>query len=317
MKVLVTGATGFVGTALIKRMGHENFHVRAAVLADERTDLLPGAVEKVVVQPLSNTAEYAGALHGIDVVVHLAARVHVMDEHAADPLAEFRRVNVAGTERLARQAAGAGVRRFVFVSSVKVNGEGRPAPYTENDPPLPEDPYGISKREAEDVLRRVERETGLEVVIIRPPLVYGPGVKANFLNLLKIIQRGIPLPLGYIRNRRSLIGLGNLVDAIVLCAHHPRAGGNTYLVCDGEDVSTPELVRRIAAACGRPSRLFPFPLTLMRLAGTMSGKRVEVDRLAGSLQVDSSKIQRELGWKPPFTLEQGLAETAEWFLKKF
>lgn len=316
MNVLVTGATGFVGTALLERLGRETCQVRVAVLAEERTDHLPETVEKVVVQPLSDMTEYADALRGIDVVIHLAARVHVMNEDAADPLAEFRRVNVAGTETLARQAAAAGVRRLVFLSSVKVNGEGRGEPYTEDDPPAPEDPYGVSKQEAEDVLRQVAADTGLEVVIIRPPLVYGPGVKANFRRLLETVRRGIPLPLACIHNSRSLVGLGNLVDAVTVCATHPRAAGQTFLVSDGEDVSTPELVRRIAASFGRPPRLFPVPLSLMRLAGTLTGKRAAVDRLAGSLTVDSSKIRRELGWQPPFTMEQGLAETAEWFSKK-
>ncbi len=314
MNVLVTGATGFVGTALLKRMGHENFNVRAAVLAGEQTSHLPSAVEKALVQPLSNTAEYADALRGIDIVVHLAARVHVMNEHAVDPLAEYRMANVSGTERLARQAASAGVRRLVFLSSAKVNGEGRPALYTEDDPPSPEDPYSISKREAEDALRRVERETGLEVVIIRPPLVYGPGVKANFRRLLEMVVRGIPLPLGCIRNRRSLIGLGNLADAIVVCSIHQRAAGNTYLVSDGDAISTPELVRQIAAALGRPARLFPLPLMLMRLAGVMTGKGASVERISGSLMVDSGKIRRELNWEPPLSMAQGLAETADWFL---
>jgi len=317
MNILVTGATGFVGTALLKRLGCENCHVRAAVLAGERTNHLPATVETVVVPSLSETTEYADALRGIDVVVHLAARVHVMDEDAVDPLAQFRRVNVAGTERLARQAATAGVRRLVFLSSVKVNGEGRPMPYTEDDPPAPEDPYGVSKREAEAMLRQVAADTCLESVIIRPPLVYGPGVKANFRRLLETVRRGIPLPLACIRNRRSLIGLGNLVDAVTACATHPRAAGNSYLVSDGEDVSTPELVRMVAAAFGRPARLFPVPLLLMRLAGTMTGKGAAVDRLVGSLTVDISKIHRELGWQPPFTMQQGVAETAEWFRKQF
>jgi nucleoside-diphosphate-sugar epimerase len=296
-----------------------------------------------VVPSLPDTAGYAELMRGVELVVHLAARVHVMDEKAVNPLEEFRKVNVAGTEQLARQAAAAGVRRLVFMSSVKVNGEGGSgkrevasgkrqagsgkreagsgrqggiSPYTEDDPPAPEDPYGVSKQEAEDVLRRVARETGLEVVIIRAPLVYGPGVKANFLQLMRTVHRGIPLPVGCIHNRRSLIGLGNLVDAVIACVKHPNAAGNTFLVCDDDDVSTPELVRRIAAALGRQARVFPVPLALLRLAGAVIGKRAAVDRLVGSLTVDTGKIRRELGWKPPFTMEQGLRETAEWVVRQ-
>ena len=317
MNVLVTGATGFVGSALINRLICENFDLRAAVLSEECIEHLPAAVETVVVKPLSEATDYTDALRDRDVVIHLAARVHVMEEDAADPLAEFRRVNVAGTERLARQAAAAGVRRLVFLSSVKVNGERREASYTEDDAPAPEDPYGVSKQEAEEILRQVSAETNLEVVIIRPPLVYGPGVKANFRRLLETVYRGVPLPLACLRNKRSFIGLSNLVDAVVLCATLPQAAGNSYLVSDGEDVSTPELVRMIATALGRPARLFPVPLALMRLAGALAGKGAAVDRLAGSLTVDPSKIRRELGWQPPFTMEQELAKTAEWFRKLY
>jgi len=313
MKVLVTGATGFVGTALLKRLVREHSTVRAVTLEGENADHLPASVERAVVSPLPNATGYAERLLGMDVVVHLAARVHIMNEHVADPLEEFRKVNVAGTEQLARKAAAAGVRRLVFMSSVKVNGEGKPTPYTEDDLPTPEDPYGVSKREAEDVLRKVAKETGLEAVIIRAPLVYGPGVKANFLQLMRTVWRGIPLPVGGIHNHRSLIGLGNVVDAIIAGATNPKAAGKTFLVCDGDDVSTPELVCRIAAALGRPARVFSVPLPLMRLAGTMTGRRAAVARLTGSLTVDAGKIRRELGWKPPFTMEQGLSETAEWF----
>ena len=316
MKILVTGATGFVGTALINRLGREGFMVRAAVLAGEKTDHLPASAEKIMAPPLPDMTGYAELLRGTDAVVHLAARVHIMQDGAADPLTEFRKVNVTGTERLARLAAATGVRRMVFLSSVKVHGEGRAAPYTETDPLFPIDHYGVSKQEAEDALRRVAAETGLEVVIIRPPLVYGPGVKANFLKLLKTVRMGIPLPFGCIRNRRSLIGLGNLVDAVLACACHPKATGNTYLVSDGEDVSTPELARRIASALGCPARVVPVPMAIMHLAGMLTGKRAEVARLAGSLTVDTGKIRRDLGWRPPFTMEQGLAETADWLSKQ-
>jgi len=205
------------------------------------------------------------------------------------------------------------VKRLVFLSSVKVNGEGRLNPYTETDEPKPEDPYGVSKHEAEEILRKVAAETGLEVVIIRPPLVYGPGVKANFLRLLRVADCGVTLPLGSINNKRSFVYLGNLVDAIAVCMKHPGAAGQTYLVSDGEDVSTPELIRRVALSLGKPARLLPFPPGMLHLAGRLSGNSDAVERLIGSLQVDSSKLRRELGWHPPFTMEQGLKETAEWY----
>jgi nucleoside-diphosphate-sugar epimerase len=263
-----------------------------------------------------------------------------MDDPAADPLTEFRTVNVEGTAQLAREAAKAGVRRLVFISSIKVNGEENSTPYTPDSPPNPSDPYGISKWEAEQALRKIEAETGLEVVVIRPTLVYGPGVKANFLNMMKIISRGIPLPLASITNRRSLIYVGNLVDALTICAKHPAAAGQTYLLSDGEDVSTPELIRRVAHALKVPARQFSFPTSLMRMAGKIldgnfglfkskTEKTIQnlefktqnrftgaVNRLTGSLTVDSSKIRRELGWVPPFTMDEGLAETAGWFKNK-
>jgi nucleoside-diphosphate-sugar epimerase len=315
MNVLITGATGFVGSALIKRLENDDCCIRALVRTGKPFVHLAAAIEQVAVQPLSDKTEFGHALDKIDVVVHLAARTHVIKESIADPLSEYRAINKAGTERLARQAAEAGVKRMVFLSSVKVNGEGRPEPYTEIDLPLPNDPYSISKREAEESLKKVEAETGLEVVVIRPPLVYGPGVKANFLRLMQIIERGFPLPLASVRNLRSLIYIGSLVDAISVCMVHPKSAGQTYLVSDGEDLSTPELIRRLSFAMGRSARLLPFPPTLMRLAGTILGKGAAVNRLLGTLSIDSTKIRRELGWQSPFTMKQGLAETAKWFRK--
>lgn len=314
MNIFITGATGFVGTALIKRLLRENTQLTAAVLAGEDTGHLSAAVAPVTVEPLSDSSDYSTALQNVDTVIHLAARVHVMQEIVVDPLLEFRKINVEGTAQLAREAAKAGVKRLVFISSIKVNGEETCTPYTQHSPPIPSDPYGVSKWEAEQALRKIEAETGLEVVIIRPTLVYGPGVKANFLNMMKIISRGLPLPLASITNKRSLIYVGNLVDALAICSTHPAAAGKTYLVSDGEDVSTPELIRRVAKALDVPPRLFPVPLSLMRLAGKLTGKSAAVNRLAGSLTVDSSKIRRELGWKPPFTMEEGLRETAKSFL---
>lgn len=315
MKLLMTGATGFVGASLIQRLLQENFRLVAAVMDGEATGHLPTSVERVIVQPLSESSDYTNALQQVDVVIHLAARVHIMQDTATDPLQEFRRVNLHGTERLARQAAQAGVRRFVYVSSVKVHGEETETPYREDSPLAPLDPYGTSKAEAEAALRHIAEETGLEVVVVRPPLVYGPGVKANFRQLMRVVSRGVPLPFASIRNKRSLIFVGNLADALACCAIHPDAAGQTYLLSDGEDVSTPELIRRVASALGRSARLFPFPPQVMGVAGRMLGKSAAVERLVGSLQVDSSKIKGELGWKPPFTLERGMKKTADWFLK--
>jgi nucleoside-diphosphate-sugar epimerase len=317
MNVLITGATGFVGRFLCFRALAEGWSVRGTMLASESPASLVTVVEPVVINPLGSDTFWGAALAGVDTVLHLAARVHIMDDPLADPLAEFRRVNVEGTAHLAQEAAKAGVKRFVFISSIKVNGEESPTPYTTESSPMPSDPYGISKWEAEQALRNIEAETGLEVVILRPTLVYGPGVKANFLNLMKILSNGIPLPLASVTNKRSLIYVGNLVDALATCAIHPAAAGNTYLVSDGEDVSTPDLIRRIAAALGVPARLFSVPISLMRLAGVVTGKNDAVKRLQGSLTVDISKIRRELNWQPPFTMEEGLRETAGWFKKVY
>lgn len=314
--IFITGATGFVGSALIKRLLQENARLTAAVLTGEDAGHLPTEVERVTVEPLSDSSDYTAALRHADIVIHLAARVHIMQDTAADPLQEFRKVNCHGTERLAQQAVNAGVRRFVFASTVKVHGEETIKPYCEDSPLTPLDFYGISKLEAEVALQRISAETRLEVVVVRSPLVYGPGVKANFLRFMSAIYRGIPLPFASISNNRSLINVDNLVDALTCCATDPNAAGQTYLVSDGQDVSTPELIRLMASALGRPSRLWPFPPALMFLAGKVFGKSQTVERLLGSLQVDSSKIRKELGWIPPLTMQQGLEKTAEWFKKQ-
>lgn len=312
--VLITGANGFVGQSLCRRMASDSWHVRGTIRSAEQTAGLFAGVEVVHIKSIGADTDWSDAMTGVNAVVHLAARVHMMNDVAAEPLAAFRQVNVAGTERLARMAAAHGVKRFVYISSIKVNGEGALTPYIEQTAEAPQDPYGVSKWEAEQALRKIAKETGLEVVILRPPLVYGPGVKANFLSLFKIVERGIPLPLDSINNRRSFIYLGNLVDAIVTCVTHPEAAGQTYLVSDGQDVSTPELIRRVAAALGRTARLFPFPPSLMRFAGKFFGKSDAVDRFVSPLTIDSSKLHRELGWKPPYTMEEGLKETARWYM---
>lgn len=331
MRVLVTGASGFIGQALCKALVKSSHSVRRAVRAGTSNDKngylhTSGRAVDLVVTENHEVAEtiaigsigpetnWADALTGVETVVHLAARVHVLKERARNPLAEFHLVNVAGTERLARMAASAGVRRLVYVSSIKVNGERtHESPFRENDTPEPQDAYGLSKWEAEQALLKIAAETGLEVVIVRPPLVYGPGVGGNFLRMMNWINRGIPLPLGSIRNSRSLIYLGNLVDALVTCVTHPRAAGMTFLVSDGEDVSTPELIRRLAQVMERRSRVFPFPPALLRLAGLLTGKSAEVERLLSSLRVDSSKIRGKLQWTPSFSMTQGLRETAAWY----
>ena len=301
--VLVTGATGFVGRALCRQMMAAGHALIPAVRSKA------GFPNEVVVGDIESSTDWRLLLAGCDAVVHLAARAHVMAETAQNPLALYRAVNTDATLNLARQAAEAGVKRFVFISTVKVNGEGRDAPYREADVPAPADAYAISKWEAEQGLRRIARETGLEVVILRPPLVYGPGVKANFLRLMQLIQKDWPLPLGAIRNRRSLLYLGNLVDAIRLCVEHPAAAGQTFLLDDGEAVSTPELIRAVAHAMGRTARLPAVPVRVTEFAGVLFGKRAAVARLTGSLWVDSSSIRSRLNWTPPYSMEAGLAAT--------
>lgn len=307
--ILVTGASGFVGRILCDALAASGRKPRRAVRAPD-----PAFPEAIAVGDIGSDIGWHAALEGVRDVVHLAARTHVLRETAPDALAEYRRVNVAGTERLARAAAARGVRRLIFLSSVKVNGESTGArPYAEDDAPRPEDPYGISKWEAEQALGRIAAETGLEVAVLRPPLVYGPGVKGNFLRLMNLVSRGVPLPLAAIENRRSLLYAGNLADAIIQALASPRAAGRTYLVDDGEDVSTPHLVRALAHSLGVRPRLVPVPLAALRFAATLAGRRAEFRRLAGSLQVDSSRIRRELGWAPRFSLAQGLEQTARWY----
>ena len=315
--ILVTGANGLVGTHVVRQLLARGRDVACAVRDTAAGAMLTQARRITAVGVVGPATDWSAALDGVSCVVHLAARTHVLRETAADPLAEYRGINVAATEHLARAAAARGVKRLVFASSVKVNGEGGGTPpYREEDAPRPEDAYGVSKWEAEQALARVAAETGLETVVLRPPLVYGAGVKGNFLRLMRAVAAGTPLPLGAIRNRRSYIYAGNLADAIGLATGASPAGNKTYLVSDGEDLSTPDLARALAAALGVKSRIVSFPLPLLTLAATIAGRGAEISRLAGSLQVDSSRIRRELDWRPPYTLAQGLEQTAQWYRER-
>lgn len=313
MKIMVTGASGFVGRALCAELINRGQSVRAAIRAQANMDVIGCEVTRI--SEISADTDWTDALSDVSTVIHLAARVHVMRDSAQDPLEEFRRVNVAGTEKLARSAVARGVKRLVYVSSIKVNGEAtnEAGRFTESDEPSPQDPYGVSKMEAERSLMDIAKETGLEVVIVRPPLVYGAGVKGNFAQMLKVLQKGVPLPLATVYNKRSLIYVGNLVDALIVCASHPAAAGRTYLVCDGDDISTPDLLRQLGVAMNHPARLFGFPPVWLRLAGKLVRRSDQVERLLGSLCVDSGKIRSELHWRPPYTLQKGLHDTGRSF----
>ncbi|MBV6661204.1 SDR family oxidoreductase [Pseudomonas yamanorum] len=307
--VFLTGATGFVGSALLRRLVADSFSVTAAVRSKTLLDL--DGVVTVPFQSFENT-HWSSSLTGIDVVIHCAARVHVMNDNETDPLSAFRKVNVEGTLHLARQSAEAGVKRFIFISSIKVNGEGTPLarPYTADDRPEPADPYGISKMEAENGLRELAVITGMEVVIIRPVLVYGPGVKANFLSMMRWLDRGVPLPFGAINNARSLVALDNLVDLIITSLTHPSAANQTFLASDGEDLSTTQLLRRMANALGKPTRLLPVPSWMLSAVAIMLGKKSLSHRLCGSLRADIRKNMTLLNWAPPVSVDEALKAAA-------
>jgi nucleoside-diphosphate-sugar epimerase len=308
---LVTGANGFIGRAVLAALEERDIPVRAAV----RT---LGLNHDVAVGDIGPSTNWASAVEGVDTIVHTAASAHVMNESALDPLSVFRKVNVEGTLNLARQAAAASVKQFVFISSIKVNGESTipGKPFTENDQPSPLDPYSISKWESEVGLRQLAKESGMEVVIIRPPLVYGPGVKANFQRMISWVGSGVPLPLGSIHNKRSLVALENLVSLILTCIENPAAANQIFLVGDDEDLSTTELLQRIASALGKPARLFPFPTCLIIFAASLLGKSRMAQRLLGSLQVDISKARELLDWKPPVSVDEGLRQVADDFKKR-
>ena len=312
--VLVTGAAGFVGRALIEQLCAAN---TPHIVAASRAKLVMSGrnVSFFQCNEALDSQDWTAAVRDVDSLIHLAARVHVMNDLATDPLAEFRRVNVAGSLNLARQAAAAGVRRFVFVSSIKVNGEvtlpGQP--FRADDMPDPKDFYGISKREAEDGLRQLSLETGMEVVIIRPPLVYGPGVRANFHRLMQMLNSGIPLPLGGMHNRRSMVAMDNLVDLLILSTHHPAAAGRTFMVSDDRDVSISELLRMLSSAMGRHSRLLPVPVRLVAGIANLMGKSKEASRLLDSLQVDITDTKSALGWEPVIDVQEAINKTVAYF----
>ena len=317
-KILVTGATGFVGLPLVNLLFCEasGYSVRAAVRHAALT--LPRGLECFFCGDIGSHNVWHEALIGVDTVVHLAARVHVMRNSVGDPLAQFRETNVAGTLNLARQAARCGARRFIYVSSIKVNGETTDAgkPFTADDVPAPVDPYGVSKLEAESGLKEIGLDQHMEVVVIRPPLVYGPNVKGNLARLLQLIDYGLPIPYANAGNLRSLVGVSNLVDLIVTCITHPKVAGKTLLVSDGEDVSTAKLVRRLAASMGKRARLLPIPTKLGHAVFTLIGKSDMWQRLSGSLQVDSRTTMGLLGWKPPVTMDEGLACVGRWYASR-
>ena len=307
-RVLVTGANGLVGRAVVRRGIADGLTLRAATRRVVKE--WPAGVDAVAGLELAPGANWSAALTGVDVVVHCAARVHVMRDTALDSLADFRRVNTAATLDLADQAATAGVRRLVFISTVFVSGmETFGTPFRADDPAVPSSPYAVSKHEAEEGLRAIARQSGLELVIVRPPLVYGPGVRGNFERMLLALRRGLPLPLGAVHNRRSLVGLDNLVDLILTCVHHPAAAQQTFLVSDGEDLSTTELLRRTAQALGRPAHLLPVPAAALQAVSNVLGQRELGRRLLGSLQVDIGKTRALLGWKPVLSVDEGLRRT--------
>ncbi len=314
MRVLVTGASGFVGGHLCQALIDTGHEVTAALRRGPIDDL-PPEVLQVNVGDMGAQTEWRDALNGVEGVMHLAARTHVMDETATDAEALYRQINVDATARLAEQAAGAGVKRFVYLSSVKAGAENSAPgkPLTVDDPPVPEDAYGRTKRDGEAALWRATEASAMEGVVIRPPLVYGPGAKGNLITLFKAVNLGLPMPLGSVGNLRSVVYVGNLVDAMLTALQAPAAAGRSFYVCDGDDVSSTELIRRIGTALNRPARLIPFPTTLLFLAGRLTGKTEVMTRIAGSLQIDGAAIRQALDWSPPFSMKEGLEQTAAWY----
>lgn len=315
-KILITGATGFVGRALFENLKSKKKYLTHLTIRTNQKELFEGGKTFNIGEIDSNT-NWKDALDGVSCIVHCAARAHIMEKKQTDSLNVYRRINVDGTRNLAKQAALRGIKRFIFLSSVKVNGEETIASksFKYDDIPQPEDSYGVSKWEAEQALLEISKKTGLEIVIIRAPLIYGVEVKGNFLRLLDLIYKQIPLPLNSINNSRSFIGLDNLVDLIIHCIDHPNATGKTFLVSDDEDISTPDLIRKLSKIMGRSTRLFSFPISILKLMSYLIGKTLKVNRLIGSLRVNSSYTRKILEWNPPFSLDEGLEKTVLWYLK--
>ena len=306
MRVMLTGANGFLGRNILDVLQHRGLEVRACA---RNADI--SKPDWAISPDLAPPADWGVLLNGVHIVVHAAARAHLKKDEVDDPLGEYRRVNVEGTINIARQAAAGGVKRFVFISSIGVNGNITSRPFEAEHQPSPAEPYAQSKWEAEQGLMQLAAETGLEVVIIRPPLIYGPGAPGNFGSLVRWIGRGVPLPLGAIQNKRSFIGIGNLVDLIIRCIDHPAAANQVFLACDGEDLSTTELLRGVGEAMGKPARLSPVPAGILQFGATVLGKKAMAQRLLGSLQVDISKTCELLDWKPPYTVQEGLRRCFE------
>jgi nucleoside-diphosphate-sugar epimerase len=313
MRILVTGAFGFIGTELCNALTQRGCHVRKGTRAKNARNL-EDTFEIGNIGPETN---WEPALKDIDAVVHLAARVHVMNEKSTDPSKDFGLVNVLGTEKLANSAVKAGVKRFIFLSTVKVNGEFSrrdSSGFTEQDFPNPQDAYAVSKWETEQLLNRISQKSNLEVVIVRSPLVYGPGVKANYLRLMKYIEMGLPLPFKSVKNLRSYVSLTNLVDFLILCLENQNVAGETFLVSDNEDISTAQLIQKISYQMNRIIRLYPFPIVMLKVCAYLIGKQAAIDRLCGDLQVDISKAKKQMGWIPPYSIDIGIKDTVNWYL---
>ena len=311
-RILVTGATGFIGQNLVQELVNNNFEV--AVTIRKKNNLFSSTVTQFIVKDIESDPDWTAVLQDIECVIHLAGRAHVLKDKNPDPLTEFRRVNTDGTINLAHQAIKLGIKRFIFISSIGVNGNVNNKPFSVNDIPNPIEPYAVSKYEAEFELQKLTNGSKMETVIIRPPLVYGPNAPGNFAQLIKVTNKGIPLPLGEIHNQRSFIAIENLIDLIITCIKHPAAANKTFLASDDEDLSTTDLLRRMARALGKPSRLIPIPPSIITLGATLLGKKEIAQRLCGSLQVDINHTKKTLDWKPPVSVDEALKKTADAFL---